>query len=280
VNNLVDVGASIAVFRRGGRVTGTMTPMDTSDPADFYTGIVVDVYGPLRGAVPDPRSCAAFIEVWGEPALELGCGDGDPLLTLRAEGLDVEGLDSSADMLSKLRATASERSLDVTVHHSPIEQMDLRDTYRSIFLAGPTFNLIADDTTALRALERIRTHLDPDGAASIPLFIPQPIPDHQLGVVREHIDERGRILRVVATSTERDDAARRQVTVLRYEVVDGGASQVLERPWVLHWHTQAGFADLARAAGLRVVAILAADGTTAPPTATEFGFILRRSDAP
>ncbi len=257
-----------------------MTPMDTNDPADFYTGIVVDVYGPLRGEVPDARSCAAFIETWGEPALELGCGDGDPLLTLRAEGLDVEGLDSSADMLAKLRATASQRGLDVTVHHSRIEQMDLHRTYRSIFLAGPTFNLIVDDATAVRALERIRAHLDPSGAALIPLFIPQPVPDHQLGRVREHIDERGRILRVVATSTERDDAVRRQVTALRYEVVDGGVSQVLDRPWVLHWYTQAGFADLAAEAGLRVFAVLAADGSKAPLNAAEFGFVLRRSDAP
>ncbi len=254
--------------------------MDDTAPADFYTGIVVDVYGPLRGSVPDPLSCAAFINAWGEPALELGCGDGDPLLTLRAEGLDVEGLDSSADMLSKLRRTAAERGIDVTVHHAAIEEMDLATTYRSIFLAGPTFNLIVDDATAVRALERIRRHLDPAGAALVPLFIPEPVPERHLGFTREHVDERGRILRVTATATERDESARRQVTVLRYEVVDGGISQVVERPWILHWHTQSGFADLVAEAGLRVEAILAADGSPAALDATEFGFVLRRADAP
>ncbi len=66
----------------------------------------------------------------------------------------------------------------------------------------------------------------------------------------------------------------------RHEVVDGGVSQMLERLWVLHWHTQAGFADLAAEAGLRVVAALAADGSNAPVSAAEFGFVLRRSDAP
>lgn len=103
--------------------------MTDVDPADFYTGIVVDVYGPLKGSVPDPRTYATFIRTRGEPALELGCGDGDPLLSLRADGLDVEGLDSSADMLAKLRRTAAERGVDVTVHHSTIEQMDLARTY-------------------------------------------------------------------------------------------------------------------------------------------------------
>ena len=86
--------------------------------------------------------------------------------------------------------------------------------------------------------------------------------------------------RVTATATERDDSARRQVTVLRYEVVDGGISQVVERPWILHWHTQSGFADLAVEAGLRVEAVLAPDGSPAALDATEFGFVLRRADAP
>jgi trans-aconitate methyltransferase len=250
--------------------------MDQVDPADFYTGIVVDVYGPLRGSVSDPRTYARFISRWGEPALELGCGDGHPLLTLRAEGLDVHGLDSSADMLAKLRRTAAERSIDVTVHHSTIEQMDLGTTFRSIFLAGPTFNLIVDDPTAGAALARIRNHLDPAGAALIPLFIPDPVPERHLGHVREHVDDRGRALRVTATSSDRYEAGRLQTTVLRYEIIDGDDHQVVERPWVLHWHTPAGFRELAAGAGLEVSAVFASDGSPAADDATEFAFVLRR----
>lgn len=254
--------------------------MEHVDPADFYTGIVVDVYAPLRGSVPDPSTYAAFIGASGEPALELGCGDGDPLLTLRAAGIDVEGLDSSADMLAKLERTAAQLHLDVTVHHSTIEDMDLGKTYRSIFLAGPTFNLLADDVTAGRALRRIRDHLEPAGAALVPLFVPEPVPDHHLHRVREHVEDSGRILRVTATATERDDEARTQTTTLRYEVVEGEATQSVERPWRLHWYSQTGFHDLAVDAGLRVEAILAPDGTDAAPDATEYAFWLRRWDAP
>ena len=88
-----------------------------------------------------------------------------------------------------------------------------------------------------------------------------------------------RILRVTATATERDELARRQVTVLRYEVVDGGISQVVERPWILHWHTQSGFGDLVVKAGLRVGAILTTDGAPAPLDATEFTFVLCPTDS-
>jgi len=251
-------------------------PMGDVDPADFYTGIVVDVYGPLKGSVPDPRAYAGFISRWGEPALELGCGDGDPLLALRADGLDVEGLDSSADMLAGLQRAAADRGLDVVVHHSTIEAMDLGTTFRSIFLAGPTFNLIVDDSTASTALERIRDHLDPAGAALVPLFIPDPVPDRHLGRVREHVDHRGRTLRVSPTSTERDEVARLQTTVLRYEVIDGDDHQIVEQPWVLHWHTQSGFRELVADAGLDVEDVVAPDGSHAADDATEFSFVLRR----
>jgi SAM-dependent methyltransferase len=45
---------------------------------------------------------AAFIEAAGQPALELGCGDGEPLLELLRRGYDVDGVDSSQGMLDRL----------------------------------------------------------------------------------------------------------------------------------------------------------------------------------
>jgi hypothetical protein len=81
---------------------------------------------------------------------------------------------------------------------------------------------------------------------------------------------------VTATSSDRDEVARLQTTVLRYEVVDGDDHQVVERPWVLHWHTVPGFRALAADAGLDVHAVKASDGSAAADDATEFAFVLRR----
>ncbi|HEX7133607.1 MAG TPA: class I SAM-dependent methyltransferase [Iamia sp.] len=236
------------------------------DPADFYTGLVARLYAPLRSVDPDPAPYAAFIAAVGQPALELGCGDGDPLLDLAAQGLDVEGLDSSADMLDRARQRAAERDLAVTLHHAPMEAMDLGRRYGSIFLAGPTFNLVLDDDLVATALRRIHDHLEPGGAALIPLFVPEDETD-RVGEVTESGS-----MRVTRLGCERDEEARTQTVVLRYE--DG--DEAVERPWTLHWHTQDQFRALAEAAGLEVSAVMAPDGREAAPDADQFVFWLTR----
>lgn len=94
------------------------------EPADFYTGIVAELYEPLKSTHQGPGPYTAFIEGSGEPALELGCGDGDPLLHMRWRGLDVEGVDSSADMLARCRHKATKEGLDVVLHHQRMEALD------------------------------------------------------------------------------------------------------------------------------------------------------------
>ncbi len=237
-----------------------------TDPADFYTGLVARLYAPLRSVDPDPAPYAAFVRTVGEPALELGCGDGDPLLDLVAAGLDVEGLDSSADMLDRARARAADRDLAVTLHHTRMEAMDLGRRYRSIYLAGPTFNLVLDDDLVAAALARIHDHLKPGGSALVPLFVP----DDEGDRVGE-VSETG-TMRLTRVAASRDDVARTQAVVLRYE--DG--DEVLEREWVLHWHTQDGFRARAEAAGLEVSAVLAPDGREAALDADAFVFWLTR----
>ena len=245
------------------------------DAASFYTGLVADLYGPLRAAHPDPDLYARLVASTGEPALELGCGDGDPLLELRRRGLDVEGVDSSADMLERCRRRAADEGIDVFVHHQRMEELDLGGRrFRTIFLAGPTFNLLPDDEVAAQALVRIRDHLAGDGTALVPLFVPEVLAEDELGRVREAVDGGGRTIRFCITSVERHEAARRQVTMTRYERL-GDPPEVLERPWVVHWHSQEGFRALAESAGLSTQAVLDASGGIAAADATDVAFLLR-----
>ena len=160
-----------------------------------------------------------------------------------------------------------------------MESMELARHYRSIFLAGATFNLIVDDDTAWRALARIRAHLEPDGSALIPLFMPAPVPDDQLGLTRTHVTEDGATMRFTMLSVERDEAARLQTARLRYELERDGQHLVEERSWVLHWHTREGFHQLLGDAGLLVADVLAPDGRPAAPDASQFTFWVRPDPA-
>ncbi len=254
--------------------------MSSPDPALFYTGIVAQLYGALRGTGPfDPTPYARFIERSGQPALELGCGEGDPLLDLLAMGLDVEGLDSSPDMLARCRDAAHARGLAVTLHEQPIESMQIERLFSSIFLAGPTFNLLPDDATALRALERIRVHLAPGGSVLIPLFIPRPTKPTAFGRFRTRTSEDGTEMRFSAVSEARDDVARTQITTLRYELHTAESSEVVERPWMLHWYTQDGFRSLVEASGLGVSRVMSDAGQPAGADDQSFNFVLRHATA-
>lgn len=250
--------------------------MDESPaPADFYTGVVAEMYRHLRSSTFDPEPYARFVERWGQPALELGCGDGDPILDLVARGLDVEGLDSSADMLERCRLAAVDRDLDVTLHLATFEAMDLGRRFRSIYFAGATFNLLVDDATAVAALERIASHLEPEGAALIPLFVPQAEEVADVGSVREHMMPDGILMRLTVLDAERDEAARLQTTTLRYELVDGDHHTTTDRQWTLHWIEQEEFAAMAERAGLFVRGVYAESGAAATPHDTDFTFVLQ-----
>lgn len=243
-------------------------------PAHFYTGLVAELYGTLRSSPPEAGPYLRFVQRSGEPALELGCGDGDPLLDLRARGLDVEGLDASADLLDRCRARADERGLAVTLHESAMEAMELRRRYRSIYLAGPTFNRLVDDDVAWRALARIHAHLEPGGSALVPLLVSAPTPAAALGLPRELVADDGAVRRATIVSEERDEAARTQTSLLRYERDRAGSVETVERSWVLHWHTQDGFRQLASDAGLLVDEVLGLDGHPAAAEADHVAFVL------
>lgn len=244
-------------------------------PADFYTGIVAELYSSLKSEEWDPAKYASFIREYGEPALELGCGDGDPLLDLCQWGFDVDGIDSSADMLDRCRRKAAGAGIDVTVCHQRMEELDLPRRYRSIFLAGPTLTLLPDDDTALQALRRIHAHLPDDGAALAPLFIPSPTSAERFHRMRQARGSDGAVLGVSTVAEDRDESTRTQVTTLRYQRGTGDAAEpdvTIDRPWTLHWYTPEGFSALATAAGLTAIRVEDDDRAVADG---DFTFLLR-----
>ena len=234
------------------------------DAADFYTGLVAELYAPLRSGTPDSDHYVRFVREHGEPALELGCGDGDPILDLRAVGLDVDGVDSSVDMLDRCAARATERRLTVTTFCQRMEELDLPRRYASIYIAGGTFTVLPDDDAGVLALRSISAHLRPGGRVLVPLWVPPATPTDELGVPRTARQPDGSTISVAVLTETRDPSTRTRESLLRYERRSAdGTSEALERTWVIHWYTPSGFAELAASAGLDVVSCL--DDETGEP---------------
>ncbi len=219
------IWAHIATYPDPSREVGAITQ---AQAAAFYTGLVADLYSPLKSTSFDPSRYSKLIDQYGEPALELGCGDGDPLLDLRADGYDVDGLDSSPDMIDRLHRRARERTLDVTAWVAAMEAM-------------------------ARALMRIHDALDPEGTAIVPVFVPDPISPQVIGVPHQQATSTGSIAWQILAA-HRDEQARTQTLTLRYERECDGYLERTERNWILHWIDRVTFENLARDAGLTICA--------------------------
>ncbi len=116
--------------------------------------------------MPEPAEVAyyaAAIRRFGEPALDLGCGTGRLLLPLLAEGLDVDGVDVSPDMLGYAAARAREAGLTTTLTAQALHELALPRTYRTIYVCG-VFGIGGRRDHDREGLRRAYRQLRPGGA--------------------------------------------------------------------------------------------------------------------
>ena len=102
----------------------------------------------------------------GQPALDVGCGSGRLLVPWVADGLDVDGVDASVDMIAACRVAAHKVGCEPVLYVQPTHRLDLPRRYRTIVNCG-AFGLggsRADDTEGLR---RLRAHLLPGGVLAL-----------------------------------------------------------------------------------------------------------------
>jgi SAM-dependent methyltransferase len=249
--------------------------------SEFYTGLVAEMYDALVSYRAPVAFYAELIRKGGEPALEIACGTGHPLLDLVEQGLDVEGLDSSRDMLVRCEAKAEARGLRVNLHQQEMQSFALSTRYRTIFFAGASFMLLPDTPDAEDTLERIHDHLQPGGQAIIPLYVPPRLSEAKNATdrwcTRESVrPSDGATLRL--SERYRYDWPRQlRVATLRYEIIANGAIvQAVERPWLLRWYSQDEFRRLLHNVGLQTEAVLGENGKPVPEDAPAFIFVARR----
>ena len=135
----------------------------TDESGSWHYGLVARWWDEFN--VPEPQEVAFYagaVRRFGEPALDAGCGTGRILLPLLADGLDMDGVDISADMiaLARRRATAAGRSPGLFVQ--PLHELELARRYRTIIVCG-VFGLGGDRDDDREAMRRLHDHLEPGG---------------------------------------------------------------------------------------------------------------------
>lgn len=108
------------------------------------------------------------------PGLELGCGTGRVLLPLLRSGLQVEGLDNSADMLARCWTRAVAEGLRPELHLAEMTNFRLGRRFAFAFCAAGSFTLLAGRGEMEAALAALRVHLVPGGLLALAMDAPGP----------------------------------------------------------------------------------------------------------
>lgn len=108
-----------------------------------YKGLMAQAWDVLRGDTSrwaDRFFYLDVIKIYGQPVLDVGCGTGRLLLDYRAQGIDVDGVDNSPEMLAICRRKASAQDLAVTTYEQYMETLDLPRRYRTIVIPSSSLH--------------------------------------------------------------------------------------------------------------------------------------------
>lgn len=222
-----------------------------------------------------------FIKDGGQPALEIGCGNGRLLIPYLSEGLSVEGLDLSPYMIEICKKRALAKGLNVTLYQQAMQNMDIGKRYQTIFIPFESFMLIHKDHEILNALKCFYTHLHTNGHLLIPLFIPTEkdvltsAPKHnQWRLRREGLREDGATVKCWEKA-DFDLKRQEENAEYRYEVIKDGKIIDQEKEQLkIRWHTQDQFTSLLKKIGFRTIqCVRGYSHHPAQPSDDEFTFI-------
>ncbi len=236
-----------------------------NQPYDGLVAQAYDVWLPPGGRYLDRDLYRDLIREGGGTALELGCGNGRLLVGYVGDGLDVEGVDSSADMLEICRGHLEASELTATLHHADWTTLDLGRQYATIYNPAGSFALLDDATDARAALAAWRSHLPPDGRLAISMGTPDPEaapePSWQWRVRRSATRERDGLTFMVHEAIRTDRARQVHHTLNRHEIweADGTLRAMFMRRHLIRWWSKDQLAGDVRAAGFVEVEAVGSD---------------------
>lgn len=142
-------------------------------PLYEYRGLMASTWDLFRGDTSGWEDRSTYLELigrHGQPVLDVGCATGRLLLDFMAQGVDIDGVDLSPEMLALCREKADRLGLDPTLYPSSMEDLDLPRRYRVILVPSSSFQLLIEPSLARRAMGKFFDHLVPGGVLVMPFM--------------------------------------------------------------------------------------------------------------
>ena len=117
----------------------------------------------LKSAEDQVDKILSLVEFSGTHILDLCCGPGRHATVLAERGFSVTGVDSTAFLLQKARARASERKLDVEFVQDDMRRFVRPASYDLVLNMFTSFGYFDDKDEDLRVLSNIYESLKPGG---------------------------------------------------------------------------------------------------------------------
>jgi len=138
-----------------------------------YYGLMVKYWDLLRGDSSTWEDRLFYLEVikkYGQPVLDIGCGAGRLILDFLAQGMDMDGVDISPEMISLCKQNAERKGLKPNLYNQSMTELNLPRKYKTILVPSSSFQLLLEPEQPLQAARCIYEHLEPGGVLAVPFM--------------------------------------------------------------------------------------------------------------
>ena len=145
-----------------------------TNPTYEYYGMMAEFWDLFRGDTSTWEDRFFYLEVvkkYGSPVLDVGCGTGRILLDFMQQGIEINGVDNSPDMLARLHQKAEKLNLHPTVYQQEMHELSLPRKYQTILVPSSSFQLLLDAALPAVAINRFYEHLLPGGVLVMPFMM-------------------------------------------------------------------------------------------------------------
>jgi SAM-dependent methyltransferase len=219
------------------------------------TGLMSKLYAYWHPHLEEEEKSFYREEIKASPgkALELACGGGRLILPFLSEGLAVEGVEASLEMVAVLHRKAGRAGLKPVIYQQRIDALEIQGPYNLIYIPLGSFQLIADPHSPLVALHKYYELLEKGGRLIIPLFLPWAenlmlTPEWQ---IVSDIKVKDRKERYIQRESHYQDPVEQIIqSKIRFEVWhDKDLLEMVEKEFSLRWYSKREFEYLLREAG-------------------------------